>query len=155
MPITKRVLVTFATAGMLLVLAGTASASGLSGPERSLVRAMNGVRAEHGLAPLRLDVRLEGAARAHSADMLRRQYFSHASFTWRMRSSRAAGPTFGENLAWGPTSAAWVVSAWLASPTHRANLLRPGFHRVGVGAIAGSFEGRAGALVVTADFAGR
>ena len=43
----------------------------------------------------------------------------------------------------------------LASPAHRAVLLRPGFRRVGVGAYQGNFAGRHDALVVTADFAGR
>src|SRR5437762_3575611 len=68
---------------------------------------------------------------------------------------RLARSTFGEDLAWGPASASWVVGAWLASPEHRAILLRPGFRRVGIGAFQGTFSGRAGALVVTADFAGR
>jgi uncharacterized protein YkwD len=62
---------------------------------------------------------------------------------------------FGENLAWGPISASWVVSQWLASPEHRAILLRPGFRRIGIGAYEGSFAGQSGKLVVTADFAGR
>ena len=86
--------------------------------------------------------------------MLHRQYFSHGAFTSRVRSSGAAGPVFGEDLAWGPMSASWVVGQWLASPAHRAVLLRPGFRRVGIGAFQGSFSGRPGALVVTADFAG-
>jgi uncharacterized protein YkwD len=44
---------------------------------------------------------------------------------------------------------------WLASPPHRANLLRPGFRTVGVGVARGTFQGYAGALLVTTDFAGR
>jgi uncharacterized protein YkwD len=86
--------------------------------------------------------------------MLRRGYFAHGRFAARMRASGALGPVFGEDLAWGPADAQWVVSRWLASPEHRANLLRPGFRRVGVGAAQGTFVGHAGALVVTADFAG-
>jgi uncharacterized protein YkwD len=86
--------------------------------------------------------------------MLSHQYFSHGSFAARVRASGAAGPTFGENLAWGPASSSWVVGQWLASPEHRSILLRPGFRRVGVGARQGTFSGMSGALVVTADFAG-
>jgi uncharacterized protein YkwD len=37
---------------------------------------------------------------------------------------------------------------------HRANLLRPGFNRIGIGAARGTFHGLPDALVVTADFAG-
>ena len=45
----------------------------------------------------------------------------------------------GENLAWGTGSrgtARGIVAAWLASPEHRANLLRPSFARVGIGDLA-------------------
>jgi uncharacterized protein YkwD len=140
----------------LFVLAapGTAFGGGLTRSEVSLLRAMNAVRATHGLAPLHLDTRLERAARGHSSDMLRHQYFAHTGFSVRVQSSHARGPVFGENLAWGPANPEWVVSRWLASPAHRANLLRPGFRRVGVGAMTGTFGGHSGALVVTADFAG-
>ena len=151
---TKQVLVAFIAVLLVLVTASTAAAR-LRSTDASLLQAMNGARADHGLAPLRIDGRLTWSARSHSADMLRRQYFAHGSFAARIRASGAAGPTFGEDLAWGPASASWVVSAWLASPEHRANLLRPGFSRVGIGAFRGTFSGRAGALVVTADFAGR
>jgi uncharacterized protein YkwD len=63
----------------------------------------------------------------------------------------------GENLAWGSGnrgSARAIVDAWLASPEHRANLLRRSFTRVGVGDRVGVFQGYADAHVVTADFAG-
>ena len=43
---------------------------------------------------------------------------------------------------------------WIASAEHRAIVLRPGFRRVGVGSLQGTFDGTRGALVVTADFAG-
>ena len=65
---------------------------------------------------------------------------------------------YGENLAWGTgpfATARRVVSGWMASPGHRANLLRPGWRRIGLGALRGNFLGYPGATVVTADFAGR
>jgi len=139
---------------MFLGVVATASAQGLSSSETSLLRTMNNVRASHGLARLRVDYRLERVARGHSVDMLRHQYFAHGAFSARVNSSGAAGPLFGENLAFGPVSSSWVVNAWLASPEHRANLLRPGFRRVGIGALVGRFEGSADTFVVTADFAG-
>ena len=90
--------------------------------------------------------------------MIRRGYFGHGAFSRRMSGFHVHAKTVGENLAWGtgPYSAAkTVVQEWLTSPEHRANLLRPGFTRVGVGAAVGTFVGRTGATVVTADFAGR
>jgi len=155
MPKTQKVLVAFLTAFLLSCVVGTAGASRLTASETSLLTVINATRASHGLAPLRIDHRLQRTARSHSADMLRRQYFAHGAFTARVRSSGAAGPVFGEDLAWGPMSASWVVTAWLNSPEHRRILLRPGFRRIGVGAYQGTFAGHSGALVVTADFAGR
>ena len=87
--------------------------------------------------------------------MMRRQYFAHGSVASRVISHRARGPVFGEDLAWGTeVTAQWVVDRWLASPAHRANLLRPGFRRVGIGISFGTFAGHSDAAVVTAYFAG-
>jgi uncharacterized protein YkwD len=140
----------------LLVLAPAAGAS-MTSPESTLLRQMNVVRAHHGLKPLRFDPRLEKAARFHSREMLSGDVFEHGAFSTRMARFRIQGTLAGENLAWGTGAlgtAQGVVAAWLASPEHRANLLRPSFRRVGVGELTGSFEGHDGARVVTADFAG-
>lgn len=140
-----------------LVAPTTALASGLTRPEASLLRAMNRVRTQHGLAQLRYDAHLERAARAHSREMLASDTFAHGAFGTRMLQFDVTGSLAGENLAWGTGSlgtAGGVVASWLASPEHRANLLRPSFRRVGVGELVGSFSGYRGARVVTADFAG-
>ena len=120
--------------------------------------AMNRARTSRGLRPLRLDARLETAARAHSTKMLRYGYFAHGAFGRRLTSFGVRGGVVGENLAWGKgfcRRAGVIVSEWLRSPEHRANLLRPGFRRVGVGSVIGRFAGQSKVLVVTADFAGR
>jgi uncharacterized protein YkwD len=154
--IKKKVFVAFLAAFALLGPAAGAQARTLSSPEASLLQTMNSVRANHGLSPLRLDIRLLRAARGHSADMMRRQYFAHGSVAGRVLAQGARGPVFGEDLAWGTgVTAQWVVDRWLASPRHRAVMLRSGFRRVGVGIAFGSFAGYGGAAVVTADFAGR
>jgi uncharacterized protein YkwD len=67
-------------------------------------------------------------------------------------------PRVGEDLAWGTgrlSRARAIVRMWLASPSHRANLLHPGYRMVGVGALRGTFDGCSGALMITTDFAGR
>ena len=143
-------------AALALVLPAAASA-GVTRPERQLLERMNLTRVEHGLRPLRLDVHLERAARSHSRSMLTTGVFAHGAFAQRMLEFDVTGSLAGENLAWGTGalgSARGVVSAWLASPEHRANLLRPRFTRVGIGIDVGAFLGRPGARVVTADFAG-
>ena len=133
------------------------AASTQSQVEQSLVAAVNDVRAEHNLRPLRVDAHLVEAARTHSTTLLRTNVFEHGSFAERLALHGARGPAFGENLAWGTgrlASARSILAAWMASPGHRANLLRPGWRRIGVGALNGRFLGHAGATVVTADFAG-
>ena len=136
-----------------------ASPAGGSSPSpTSLLGAMNEVRTAHGLRPLRADARLERAAQAHSADMIRRRYFAHGRVAARLTRYGARGRRFGENLAWAAGEAAdarTIVRLWLTSRRHRANLLRPGFRRVGIGALTGPFAGHGSALVITADFAGR
>jgi len=151
----KSLLLTLAVAFSLLIPVTGAQARTLSGSEASLLRTINSVRTAHGLAPVRLDLRLTRAARGHSADMLNRQYFAHGSIASRAVATGARGPRFGENLAWATRlTPQWVVGRWLASPSHRAVLLRPGFRRIGIGISFGTFAGRNNAGVVTADFAG-
>jgi uncharacterized protein YkwD len=151
----NKVLVAFLAGFVVLLLAAPAGARGLSTSESSLLGAINGTRTSNGVAPVRVDMQLVRVGRAHSADMLRRNYFSHGSFAARVRASGARGPMFGEDLAWGTAATAqWIIGQWLASPAHRAVLLRPGFRRVGIGIVTGTFNGYSGATVVTADFGG-
>jgi uncharacterized protein YkwD len=124
---------------------------------QGLLQAVNAARKAYGLQPLRLDPTLVQAAQAHSSDMLRRDYFAHGNFPGRMAAFHVSGRTAGENLAWGSGpygQAVEVVREWLASPEHRANLLRAAFSRIGIGLARGTFLGTGGATVVTADFAG-
>jgi uncharacterized protein YkwD len=155
--LTKRQISTvFLIVFAVLLSTATAQARGLSGSEASLLNTMNSVRASRGLPALRVDYHLVRAARGHSTDMMRRQYFAHGSVAGRAIAAGARGPLFGEDLAWAERlTAQWVVDHWLASPSHRAVLLRPGFRRVGIGIAFGTFAGHGGAGVVTADFAGR
>jgi uncharacterized protein YkwD len=84
--------------------------------------------------------------------MLRQRAFEHTQGLGRL-----PGRVVGENLAW---CSSWirvgaVIKAWLASPGHRANLLRPGFRRVGIAVAVGPLEGVRNSRIVTVDFAGR
>jgi uncharacterized protein YkwD len=149
-------LVLSALAGALLL--ATPAFAGLSPSEKALLQVMNETRAAHRLQPLKIDSRLEQAARSHTQDMLRRGYFDHGPFFERMERFGVQGRVIGENIAWAPSRyssvARVVVRMWLRSPEHRANLLRPGFRRVGVAALPGRFGGNK-VRMVTADFAGR
>ena len=154
----KHISIVLAVGFSAFLLAPAAGARTQAGTAGTLLRAVNGTRTAHGLRPLRIDVRLVRAARSHSLEMLRGDYFAHGDFHGRMVAFHVRGPAAGENLAWGNGSYAQpasIVAEWLASPEHRANLLRPGWTRIGIGLVRGTFLGNGGSTVVTADFAGR
>jgi uncharacterized protein YkwD len=154
----KHISIVLAVGFSVFVLAPAAGAAVKASTATTLLRAVNHTRAARGLRALRIDSRLVRAARSHSAAMLRGNYFSHGDFHGRMVAYHVHGPAAGENLAWGTgayATPAKVIAEWLASPEHRANLLRPGWTRIGIGLAHGSFLGNGGTTVVTADFAGR
>ena len=153
MALRRRAVVVLAAA---LVLASPAAAQPTA-QEAALIRTINAERSRHGLSPLRLDLRLERAARAKSSEMLRTGTFAHGDLRGRLVLYRVAGRTYGENLAWATgsrESATRIVQMWMASPGHRANILRSTYTRIGIGRRVGTFAGEANAAVVTADFAG-
>lgn len=157
MQISTHIRVAFGVVLAAVAFAPAGQAGTLSPGERQLLVAVNEVRAAHKLRPLRVDATLVRAARAYSATLIRTNVFSHGPLGERLARAGVRGPVYGENLAWGTgerATARGIVRGWMASPGHRANLLRPGWTRIGLGARIGTFKGFDGATVVTADFAG-
>lgn len=157
MQLSTYIRVLLSTVFVAAILAPTGPAGTLTQSERTLLGAVNDVRRAHNLRPLRVDTTLVRAARAQSTDVIRRDTFAHGALAQRLARYGVRGPIYGENLAWGKgdrATAAGILRGWLASPSHRANLLRPGWTRIGIGSRTGTFLGHAGATVVTADFAG-
>jgi uncharacterized protein YkwD len=129
----------------------------VSAQEQSLLQAINRARAARGISPLRIGVRLQSAARAHSRAMARSGSFDHGDWYRRLRRHGVRGRTLGETIAWGvgvDGTASAIVGMWLASPPHRATMLSRGFRRIGVGVAIGTMSGFPGANVATADFSG-
>jgi uncharacterized protein YkwD len=149
--------VAFSLVALAPAAAGAAVRTTNASAVANLFQAVNRTRVAAGLRPLRVDASLVRAARSHSAEMLRGNYFAHGDFHGRMVAFHVRGPVAGENLAWGNgryAGTASIIREWLASPEHRANLLHAGWTRIGIGISSGTFLGNAGASVVTADFAG-
>lgn len=112
----------------------------------SLLQAMNEQRARRGLPPLHRNDRLEAAAADRIRDMFELGYFDHVApdgtepFVWvRQRGYRYR--TVGENLATGQRAARDVVEQWMASSSHRANILG-NFADTGIAIASGSPVGR-------------
>lgn len=119
--------------------AETAKALSLAADDAAVLAEVNRYRARLGLRILRLDARLEEAARKHSAEMESLGYFSHVSPTrenrtlkQRIRAAKFDGDLVGENIAEGDFSPAEIVEAWRVSPGHHRNLLRASLTAVGV-----------------------
>jgi uncharacterized protein YkwD len=114
------------------------SVNGNSRVEGAVVSLVNREREHAGCRQkLRADGRLRTAARAHSADMAVRDFFSHtgsdgSSPNDRMRQAGYDRP-LAENIARGQRSAQEVVGAWMASPEHRRNILDCDARGIGVG----------------------
>jgi uncharacterized protein YkwD len=133
--------------------------------ERATLCLLNARRAELGLAALRPSGALARAAREHSEDMGRRDFFAHDTPAGVEPARRIAaagyprrGVVVGENLAWGEEARATpaeIVEGWMRSPGHRANVLRPEFAEVGVGLAYDPPQPTAGrAAVYTTNFGG-
>jgi uncharacterized protein YkwD len=128
---------------------------------------INAFRRAHHLQPLRVNLRLNAAAREHTLQMARDGYFAHDSadgsaFWKRIQSfypsSAWAFWSVGENLLWASpeVTPARALRLWLASPEHRANLMNPRWREIGVGAVheaaaPGVYQGR-DVTIVTTDF---
>jgi uncharacterized protein YkwD len=106
-------------------------------PSQQVFALVNQARVQAGCKPLVDDPRLDTAAQQHSDDMANRAYFSHttpAGVTFDKRETAAGYPSpGGENIAQGQTSAQQVMTDWMNSPGHRANILNCGFAAIGIG----------------------
>lgn len=105
--------------------------------EQELVTLLNQERQKHNLPALKPVNSLFTAARRHSNDMARNNFFSHTGsdgsspFT-RMRDAGYYYRYAGENVAAGYSTAQAVVTAWMNSSGHRANILNGNFSELGL-----------------------
>lgn len=103
-----------------------------------MLRQINRVRTRHGIAPLRIDARLNRAAQSHSDDMARRDFFDHRSPEGARMTDRADRTGYRwqriiENIAAGYPNAASAIEGWMESPDHRAGLLDSRVRDAGLG----------------------
>lgn len=113
--------------------------------EYEVVRLVNIERAKEGLQPLEISYELTEIARQRSIDMANGLPFSHyylddsrnrigEAIAYQMMKQRGIRYFMaGENIAAGQDTPQDVVDAWMNSPGHRANILRPEFTSIGVG----------------------
>jgi len=94
---------------------------------------VNQIRAYYGLHSLSSNGSLNATAQACAERMASSGQMTHSAYPggWSI---------WGENIAEGYGSSVSVFNAWMASPGHRANILRPTFTQMGIGHVsAGSW----------------
>ncbi|MGI5836343.1 MAG: CAP domain-containing protein [Chloroflexota bacterium] len=115
-----------------------AAVAPLSEQELSLLNHLNAERMNHGMAPLELDPALLELARGRCFDMAHRNYFSHVTPDGttvfdQMNAWRLPYRLAGENISMGYYDGGAAHWGFMHSPSHRGNMLNPGFNKVGVG----------------------
>ncbi|MCM8711722.1 SafA/ExsA family spore coat assembly protein [Clostridium sp. SYSU_GA19001] len=106
--------------------------------ENEVIRLVNVERSKYGLKPLAANWELSRVARYKSQDMKNKNYFSHQSPTYgspfqMMQHFGIVYRTAGENIAMGQRTPQEVMTAWMNSPGHRANILKAEYTEIGVG----------------------
>jgi uncharacterized protein YkwD len=112
---------------------------------------LNQQRRLHGLGRLRAHRMLQNVAQGYAGAMVQGGFFSHVSPSGSTVEQRIRQGTrylagalryeIGENIAWGQgelSKPRAIVAAWMASPGHRANILRRSFREIGIGIALGA-----------------
>ena len=149
--------VVLTTAGCITPSAGPSGCGGPPGPpdalSASVLARTNADRSASGLGPLQWNPALWCLAGQWSSQMAATGAFGHRDVAAALRSPGfGAYRTLGENIAHGPgdTTGDQFEDAWLASPSHLANIMSGAYSSIGIA----SAVGPDGSVYVTANFGG-
>jgi uncharacterized protein YkwD len=169
-----RIAIAVALCALLGAFAAPAAHSGKAGTrvtltslESGVLSALNQIRVQHGLQPLKISARLTAASAQHSREMGTGGYFQHNSedgtaFWKRIGRWYASGGygywSVGENLLWSSpdVDAHRALDLWMNSPEHRANILTARWREIGISALhfaaaPGTYKGLE-VTIITTDF---
>ena len=136
----------------------------MTNAEKEMLDLHNRTRADRNLPKLCVHPALQRAARAHSQDMIDRDYFDHdtkgkgETADERVKRYGYRYRTFGENIAWGSGnlgSPSSIMTGWMDSDLHRKNILNGKFREVGIGADTGTYGKYPNTTMWTVDFGDR
>lgn len=128
----------------VIVIAGggaltAAPAQAAVGDAATVFSLTNAQRVKAGLKPLISDAALDEAAQAWAQQLANSCTFTHSSSSWRAARVASAGwSATGENIAAGYATASSVVTGWMNSAGHRANILNSRYTGMGVGLAKGT-----------------
>lgn len=120
--------------------------SALNADEKAMVQLVNQARADQGLSPLQVDMKLEQAARTKAEDMIKSGYFSHTSPTYgspfdMMKAFGISYRAAAENIAQNRTVEAGHQML-MNSAGHRANILNSSFSHIAIAVVDGGPYGK-------------
>lgn len=124
-----RTLFVVAFLGIMMSMTGFAQ----NNTEAEVIAKVNDIRVANGLNALRYDASLEASADVRADELTVR--FSHTRPDGSDWYTVNPDLMYGENLADGYNTADAVVNAWMASPEHKANILKPDFTTVAVSTV--------------------
>ena len=132
-------------AGMSTLVPMMCAPAPASSTQTQVVASTNQQRAGVGVAAVRVNASLTQAAQAHANDQAAVDRMSHTGTDGSnagTRISRTGYPVraWGENVAAGYGTADAVMAAWMASPSHRANIVSGTFTQIGI-AVAYAADG--------------
>ena len=118
-----------------------------------ILQLVNLERQKANLEPLVLSPNLSEAAQDKGVDMFAKNYWAHISPTgttpWEFITKSGYNYIYaGENLAKSFDKSEDVITAWMKSPTHRANILKPEYNEIGLSVKNGVLNGEETTLVV-------
>jgi uncharacterized protein YkwD len=123
---------------------------------------LNRKRRAHHVHRVSENHRLDLASMRYAQAMARHNFFEHGDFVARIQATNylagAGSWTVGENIAWGGGTYATpksTVQMWMNSPPHRANILNPQFHEIGIGIARGTPVAGVGGATYATDFGSR
>ena len=115
-------------------------------PPETVISLTNEKRKESGLSELTYDSSLASAALAKGNDMIQKGYWAHVApdgtEPWDFFVDSGYKYKYaGENLARDFSNPQAAVDAWMASPSHRENLLSSKYQEIGVAVVEGDLAG--------------
>ncbi len=121
--------------------------------QKRLIELTNIERQKKGLGVLSENSALDNAAALKAQNMLSENYWAHfapsGKTPWDFMLNSGYKFSFaGENLAKNFYKSDDVVAAWVASPTHRDNLLNSKYRDIGIAVVDGVLNGQKTTLVV-------
>ncbi|WP_335981601.1 CAP domain-containing protein [Streptomyces sp. CA2R106] len=117
--------------------AATATTDAVTSARAQILTLVNAQRATAGCQPLTASSALDTLAQDFSDDMAARGFFDHTdpdgNDPWDRAKKLGITDLGGENIAMGQADAQAVMTAWMNSPGHRANILDCDYKTLGVG----------------------